>query len=387
MTSLTEASTVVGVGWHDTCVRWDISTPQAAVARLEALPGQGTLKRPGKKLFAERDRFGKWQHLLGSQHVLLSYTVDSPQYGVIRRLELQAHLGDAGEDDLCAVADFSERFRNVQTHMAFIGVLPAEEPVYVRVDPAVDVAYDDPREAFSILEGLRFARWPYGWYAEWQGPPPYTTVAIKSRSKTVARVYCRNTKLRNGEARWGKLRFEREQRFEWKDQRPVTELQTEATASAFWGSVFGLGSVSGTVTRVRREEQTMKLIERVELGEITTSQYEQLTGFLDAERLGLTDRVYTTETARRRRTLAKSLGISASDAETEALDVGLDDLLAVPRTGWATQAEQPGPAAGPPLGGGAGAGGRGRRTEIAVSLHRPVDEDLAVDWRARQGVL
>ena len=71
----------------------------------------------------------------------------------------------------------------------------------------------------------------------------------------------------------------------------------------------------------------MRLIERVQLGEITVAQFEQLTGFLDAERLGLTDRVYKPETARRRRALAKKLGVSPADAETEPLDVSLDELL------------------------------------------------------------
>jgi hypothetical protein len=286
-------------------------------------------------LFAERNRFGKWQHLLGPQHVLLTYTVDSPQHGLIRRLELQGHPGDAGENDLCAASEFSARWSNLQKRMAMVGVLPADEPVYVRVDPAVDVVYEDPQEAYSVLEGLRYARWPRGWYAEWQGPPPYTTVPVKNRTKTVGRVYCRNTKLRNGKPRWGKLRFEREQRFVWKDQRPVEKLRLEAAASLFWGSVFGLGAVSGKVTRIGREVQTMKLIERVQLGEITTAQFEQLTGFLDAERLGVTDRVYTAETARRRRALARGLGISATDTESEPLDMALDDLLAVPRSGWA----------------------------------------------------
>jgi len=32
---------------------------------------------------------------------------------------------------------------------------------------------------------------------------------------------------------------------------------------------------------IKREVQTMKLFERVQLGEITASQFEQLTGFLE----------------------------------------------------------------------------------------------------------
>ncbi len=137
---------VVGAGWHDTYFRWDISTPQAVTARLEALPGQGSLRRPGKKLYAERDRFGKWQHLLGPNHVLLSYTVESPTHGLIRRLELQAHLGIPVRTISAHRQEFEPRWERAQRLMAMIGVLPPEEPVYVRVDPAVDVRYDDPRE-------------------------------------------------------------------------------------------------------------------------------------------------------------------------------------------------------------------------------------------------
>jgi hypothetical protein len=78
----------------------------------------------------------------------------------------------------------------------------------------------------------------------------------------------------------------------------------------------------------------VRLIERVRLGELSTREFEQLTGFLDAERLGLTERVYNAETARRRRALARRIGVSAPDARTEPLDVSLDELLAVPRSAW-----------------------------------------------------
>ena len=95
--------------------------------------------RIGRKLYAERDRFGKWQHLLGPENVLVSWTVDSPSHGVIRRLEVQAHLGDSGEDDLCAPSLFEQRWEKLQLFMGMVGVLPPEDPVCVRVDAAVDV--------------------------------------------------------------------------------------------------------------------------------------------------------------------------------------------------------------------------------------------------------
>lgn len=327
---------VVAAGWHDTYMRWDLSTPQAVVERLAKLDAVGPpISQPGRRLYAERDRFGKWRHLLGPQNVLISYTVDSPSHGLIRRLELQAHLGESGEDDLCPVDEFERRWKRTQILMAMVGVRPPEEPGCVRADPAVDVLFDDPHNGWRLLQALRFARWPNRWHAEYQGPPPYTTVAVKSGTKTVGRAYCRNTKLRNGGPRWGKIRLEREQRFEWKDRWDVAELAAGRTASTFWGTVFGNGVASGRVTRLERELQTVKLAERVELGELTTAQYEQVAGFLDAERLGLGDRIYKPETARRRRALLATLGIAANDAATEPLDESLDELLAVPRSAWA----------------------------------------------------
>jgi hypothetical protein len=66
-------------------------------------------------------------------------------------------------------------------------------------------------------------------------------------------------------------------------------LGQEKSAAVYWGAVFAHGRAAGAVTRIPREAQTMRLIERVQLGDITAAQFEQLTGFLDTERLGLTD--------------------------------------------------------------------------------------------------
>jgi hypothetical protein len=66
--------------------------------------------------------------------------------------------------------------------------------------------------------------------------------------------------------------------------------------------------------------------ERVRLGEISTREFEQLTGLLDAERLGLTERVYD----RRPHAvgaLARKIGVSATDAHSEPLDVSQGELL------------------------------------------------------------
>ncbi len=324
---------VVGVGYHDTCFRWDISTPQRCIARLAALPALGSITQPGRTLFASRDRFGKWDHFLGPRHVMVAYVVQ-PKGEQIRRLEVQAHLGSDGEDDLCSVMDYPRRFRELTTRMAVMGVLPSEEPRVVRVDVAVDVEYDHPRDGALVLEALRYARWPKGWYAEWQGPPPYTTVAVKSGRKTVARAYCRNSKTRNEKPRLGKIRFEREHRFEWAVAGPVDDLADVGLAALYWEAVFGEGRASGRVTRWGREVLAECLLERLAAGDVTTAEYEQLLGFLTAESLGSVSRAYSVETARRRRALVRGFGYASSDAYTGTEDHDLDDLMAVPRSAW-----------------------------------------------------
>jgi hypothetical protein len=301
----------------------------------------------GRKLFAERDRFGKWQHLLGPRTALVAHTVDTPKHGLIRRLEVQTHLGPEGENDLCEPRTFQNAWNRLLTFMGMRGILPPEDPGCVRVDPAVDVVFERSEDGRDVLEALRHARWSNGWYAEYQGPPPYTTVAIKRQTKIVGRVYCRNTKLRNGGPRWGKLRFEREQRFEWRDRRPVAELSLNDVARGYWSLVFGAGVKSGEVVRVSRERQTEDLIPRVQTGELTTSQFEQVSAFLDVERLGVVDRVYRPETARRRRALAAMLGIAVTDAESVPLALDLDALMAVARAAWDETAEDVPGSSGP----------------------------------------
>jgi hypothetical protein len=328
---------VVGVGYHDTCFRWDLSTPQPCNARLLSVPALGNFAQPGRTLFASRDRFGRWEHYLGARDVMIGW-VSETKGGTVRRLEVQAHLGPEGENDLCSVAEFADRYEGLLRRMAIRGVLPSEDPRVVRVDVAVDVEYGDPQEGRSVLEALRYARWPRSWYAEFQGPPPYTTVAVKLGKKIVARAYCRNSKLRNGAERWGKLRFEREHRFVWANGRSVGELSATEAAAAFWGSAFGAGSSSGRVIRLPHEAEAAKLIEWVELGELTSAQYEQLLGFMSAERLGLVGKAYPKETAQRRRSLARKLGVSPAAGAATASDVALDDLMRVPRSAWSMAA-------------------------------------------------
>jgi hypothetical protein len=145
--------------------------------------------------------------------------------------------------------------------------------------------------------------------------------------------------LKNGGERWGKIRFERQQRFDWAAARPVSDLQNEVVAAMYWGSVFGHGEVAGKVVRIQREVQTVKLIERVQHGELKTAQFERMATFLDVERLGLADVVYSPALLRARRREARELNLAAGDAEIQELELSLDEVLSVPRSAWELTAE------------------------------------------------
>ena len=180
----------------------------------------------------------------------------------------------------------------------------------LRVDPAVDVRYGDPREGQRVLEGLHYARWPHQGHSRVARLPALHDGRGQERSTHDRTRVLPEHKAEKRWATMGELRFEREQLFSWRDGRPLQDLKNETAASVFWSSVFGLGTAAGRVTRIEREVQTMRLIERVQLAEITTSQFEQLTGYLDAERLGLIDCVYKPETARRRRATREKHSVS-----------------------------------------------------------------------------
>lgn len=318
-------------------LRWDISTPSAVVARLQELPGQGEMRSSGRsrKLLADRDAYGDWNHLLGHKFVAIVYSTMLRDERLVRRLEVQAHFGPEGIDNLCPVSEFPFHYQSLLERMALFGVLPPDDPRVVRVDPAVDMTYATPEDGQRVIEAIKSARWPNGWYTEYSGAPPYTTVYVKSRGgSVVARVYCRNTKERNDEPRFGRLRFEVQQRADWAHSFPVGALEVPVMAEAIWGAVFGSGRASGKVTRYRSEELAMNLIDRVRVGQLSYAQYERMNAYLMAERLGVVDQAYTPELARTRKREAKELGLSAADIETPELDESLDELLAPARSAW-----------------------------------------------------
>jgi hypothetical protein len=328
-------------GFDDVTIAWDISTPalDGVVGRLHELPGTGDMHRPGKKLFGERDRFGKWSSLMPRAQMLV-YTVEG-QTGTIRRLHVQYKPAEV-EGELCAPELLGSRLAALDFKLAQLGLLPPSESWIVRTDVAVDVAFDDPQAGKTVLDGLRAVRLKSRAYVQTFGQP-VTTVAFKVGKQTRARAYCRNAnpaaKMCVGPM-YGELRLETQAVWSSSpaDKRIGRELvENPVFAEMIWEAWYGPGcdGGSGTVTRIEREAQTMKLVERVKLGEITYAQMERMTAFLDLERLGLAGDVYTDAQLRARRKEARELRLSANDAEYEPVELELGNLLHPFHSAWA----------------------------------------------------
>jgi hypothetical protein len=83
-----------------------------------------------------------------------------------------------------------------------------------------------------------------------------------------------------------------------------------------------------------REEQVLTLAQRVRLGEMTAAQFERMSGFLDAERLGVAREIYSDRLYSERKREARKLGLSVNDVGQEPVDLNLGELLETARDVW-----------------------------------------------------
>lgn len=130
-----------------------------------------------------------------------------------------------------------------------------------------------------------------------------------------ARAYCRNPKLRAGEA-FGLIRLEAEQRFGPKECLLQTATDPRFVAD-LWMKRYG--SLPARVTRLSREVQAVQVHKKVKSGELDYKQGERLMAFLDLERLGLAKDFYPATVYQARRREARKLGYSANDSGATAI--------------------------------------------------------------------
>jgi hypothetical protein len=308
--SVGPAFSVVGYGVDDVTLGFDM-TGSGSIARLNEL--DGTMVRRGKML-GHRASWGQWSHLLGRS--VAFWKADTS------RLYVQAKL--APEGSLCAPAAVRAGVDELMERMALVGLVSFEEPWVTRLDVAVD-ADCPPAGGKLLLDALEAVRLPNGWRTTSVGRPR-STVYFKARGteKVLARAYCRNLKTKEGEP-FGRIRLEAEQRFEPKALR----LEA-ATAPIVLGTIWvgRFGDLSSKVTRLAREAQALEIAERVERRELSYTQGERLSMFLDLERLGTARTYYPQSAYADRRRLAARLGYAANEHGQESLEADLSELLA-----------------------------------------------------------
>jgi hypothetical protein len=299
----------VAYGIDDITLGFDMEG-SGAVGRLNAAPG--VQQRRGKML-GEPASWGKWSHLLGRS--VAHWKADT------QRLYIQAKVAAYGA--LCPPESLSAEVSALIDRMAAVGIVSFEQPWVTRIDVAVD-ARCKPEVGKLLLDALEAVRPPNGWRTRGVGTPRSTVYFLaRGAEKVLARAYCRNLKMKEGEP-FGLIRLEAEQRFDPKAVL-LEQVQEPAFAAMIWKQRYG--ALAGKVIRLAREVQVVGIHERVSRGELTYQQGERLSMFLDLERLGLAASYYPPNVYRQRRREAVKLGYAANDGGSP-LEVEVGDLLA-----------------------------------------------------------
>jgi hypothetical protein len=300
---------VVRFGVDDMTLGFDLSGLRKAAAVLEDMPGA---ERVGGKMLGYRTKWGSWAHPLGR-----SVAIWKPES---TRLYVQAKLALEGE--LCPPKELRAATDRLVAQLGAMGLASWQEPWVTRLDVAVDASCE-PAEGKLLLDGLEACRPPNGWRTSTAGTPRSTVYFRAARSeKVVARAYCRNLKLRQGEP-FGLIRLEAQQRW----QPRVTLLATAVSppfAAHLWRSRFE--GLAARVIRVPADVQAMELGLRMKRGELDHGEFERLNAFLSLERQGIATECYRPSVYASRRREAARLGYGASDGKP-ALEIELGDLL------------------------------------------------------------
>ena len=316
-----ERYTVAGFGYDDVSLGFDLDGSVLSLTRVREMSGRefGTTKRLGHEA-----SWGKFENLLGRSYATFKSDTN--------RLYVQWKPADEGE--LLRPAEFEPRFRDLERRMAVVGLESFERVWVTRLDVSVDLACA-PENGKALLDGLEGARLPRGQRITVDGQPR-STVYFRPRvsDDVLARAYCRNLKTRRG-LPFGKIRLEAVQRFKPKEWWADYCFKGNVAAAMIWEGRYGNEQVGGRVTRVSREEQVLTLTQRVRLGEMTASQFERMSGFLDAERLGVAREIYSDRLYSDRRREARALGLSVNDVGREPVDLDLGELLQPAREVWA----------------------------------------------------
>ena len=311
---------VAGYGYDDITLGFDLTGSAVSLTRVAEMPGRefGMTKRLGYD-----GSWGKFENLLGRSYATFKRDTN----------RLYVQWKPVAEGELLRPEDFEREYNALEQRMAVVGLESFERQWVTRVDVSVDLECS-PADGKALLDALEAARLPGGKRVTVDGQPR-STVYFRPRASddVLARAYCRNLKTRTGEP-FGRIRLEAVQRFKPKEWWVDFCFTGNAAAGMVWENRYGAEQLSGRITRLSREHQVLQLAERVVARELTSGQFERMSAFLDAERLGIARTVYNERKYGERRREARRLSLAVNEVGTEPIDLDLGDLLQAARDIW-----------------------------------------------------
>jgi hypothetical protein len=274
--------------------------------------------RPARygRLLCGTERNGRWSHFLGVP------TVYDPQRSTVAYdFHPHEHGGLAPLDGWVEVVA-GELNRRAGLGLEFTGW-----PIVKRADVGVDVAFRDPEVGRAFYEGLRDRRYTKGRRVQ-ERQAGWFSVLGRGRKQPVmhGRVYDKGVETRRAEP-WRWIRTERIVRWERRAAMQL-RLLTPGALRYEYDDVFVDGLAAAPM--IRGAGTATALVALVEDGRLTERQYEQLAGFVLAERAGLVDRLYggRPELVSRRRALARDVGLATDGARaTVGTEVDLSAIM------------------------------------------------------------
>jgi hypothetical protein len=178
-----------------------------------------------------------------------------------------------------------------------------------RTDVGVDVGFADPEVGRAFYEALRDRRYTRGRRVQERQPGWFAIYGRGTRQAVQhARVYDKGVESRSAPP-WRWMRTERIMRWERRSAMRLSLLTPGALRHAY-GDLFVDGLVRGTL--VQGDDVVARLVSAVVEGHMSVRHYEEVAGYLLAERGGLAKVVYAgrPDQLSQRERMTRELGIS-----------------------------------------------------------------------------
>lgn len=262
------------------------------------------------------ERNGTWSKFLGVS------TLYDPKHGTIA-YDFHPHgLGEFAPLDGWLEVVSGELNRRASLGLEFDGWA-----IVKRTDVGIDVGFVNPELGRAFYEALRDRRYPKGRRVQERQLGWFSIYGRGTRQPVQhGRVYDKGVQTREV-APWLWIRTERVVRWERRNATRLSLLTAGALRHAY-DEVFVDGLAPGAV--VDGNSVVPRLVSSVADGHITLRQYEQLAGYLLAERGGLVSALYAgrPDQLSRREQLARELAVVRDGAQSVGeVSIDLHDVM------------------------------------------------------------